>query len=149
VQTSETSPPGRRRILPALGLLFLSPWVGEYLLGNISGRDILALPFLVPLYGAGALLIRAVALLGLAAVLVAGWSRRPGWTVRHQFALVAGALLTYAWGGFVLTSLMGPGDPVRWAGNMVFAVLAVLLLVAVAAKLKGSRDGVTTVDGRG
>jgi hypothetical protein len=47
--------------LAALGLAFLSPLVGEYLLGNISIRDLVAVPFLVPMYGGGALLIRELA----------------------------------------------------------------------------------------
>jgi hypothetical protein len=44
-----------------VGLAVLAPLVGEYLLGNISIRHVLWLPFLVPLYGAGALLIRECA----------------------------------------------------------------------------------------
>ena len=50
-----------RRIAPALGLFFLSPFVAEFLLGNVS---IDALPIgLVrsPMYGGGALIIREVA----------------------------------------------------------------------------------------
>ena len=70
-----------------------------------------------------------VTLLAVAAVLGARWSGRREWTARHRFALVAGALPTYAWGGFVLTGMMGPQDPVRWAGNVVFAVIAAVLLV--------------------
>lgn len=50
-----------RRFVPVIGLLLLSPLVGEYLLGNISVRQLPALLFLVPMYGAGALLIREVA----------------------------------------------------------------------------------------
>lgn len=42
------------------GLLVLAPLVGEYLLGNLSIRILPALPFLVPMYGGGALLIREV-----------------------------------------------------------------------------------------
>jgi hypothetical protein len=295
----------RTRIAPALALLVLAPWVGEYLLGNISARDILALPFLVPLYGGGALLIREVTrrtgrgwptilllgaaygvieaglvdqllfdpplspestpVLGISAynavafvvghavwsigvpialvetvagrepwlgrvglvataalyvfgcliifgdqraatgflatptervavaatalvlivvaflgrrrepgtgpvprpvpvgvgafvltgvffarpvtwlgvglgialivaawLLIARWARREAWTDRHRFALAAGTLLTYAWGGFVLTALLEPDDPVRWIGNAVFAALAVALLVLIA-----------------
>jgi hypothetical protein len=49
-----------RRIAPAVGLFFLAPLVGEFLLGNISIQDIVALLFLAPLYGGGALLIREV-----------------------------------------------------------------------------------------
>lgn len=50
-----------RRLLPVLALLILAPWVGEFLLGNISVRQLPTLLALVPLYGAGALLIREVA----------------------------------------------------------------------------------------
>ncbi len=51
----------RSGLLPALGLAVLAPLVGEYLLGNVSIRELPALPFLVPMYGGGALLIREVA----------------------------------------------------------------------------------------
>jgi hypothetical protein len=50
-----------RRIAPALGLFFLSPFVGEFLLGNVS---IDALPIglvMAPMYGGGAVLIREAA----------------------------------------------------------------------------------------
>jgi hypothetical protein len=50
-----------RRVLPAIGLLFLAPWVAEYLLGTITIQDLPLLIFLVPMYGGGALLIREVA----------------------------------------------------------------------------------------
>jgi hypothetical protein len=36
------------RIAPVLGLLVLAPWVGVYLLGNISARDLVALPLAGP-----------------------------------------------------------------------------------------------------
>ncbi len=44
-----------------LALLVLAPWVGEYLLGNVPIQRLPLLPFLVPLYGCGALLVREVA----------------------------------------------------------------------------------------
>jgi hypothetical protein len=47
--------------MPIIMLLFASPFVGEYLLGNIPLRELPALPFLIPMYGCGALLIREVA----------------------------------------------------------------------------------------
>lgn len=50
-----------QRIAPVAGLLVLAPWIGEYLLGNIPLGELVALPFLVPLYGCGALLIREIA----------------------------------------------------------------------------------------
>src|SRR5215211_7231558 len=50
-----------RRVAPAVGLFFLAPLVGEYLLGNVSIVEIWALPVLALLYGSGAILIREVA----------------------------------------------------------------------------------------
>jgi hypothetical protein len=47
--------------LAALVLAALAPLVGEYLLGNVSSRLLLGLPFLMPMYGGGALLIREIA----------------------------------------------------------------------------------------
>jgi hypothetical protein len=47
--------------LAALCLAVLAPLVAEYLLGNVSTRLLLGLPFLIPMYGGGALLIREVA----------------------------------------------------------------------------------------
>ncbi|MGW7679513.1 hypothetical protein ACWGID_02150 [Kribbella sp. NPDC054772] len=51
---------GVRRSLPALGLFFLSPLVGEFLLGNIPINALFALLTLAPLYGGGAVLIREI-----------------------------------------------------------------------------------------
>ena len=50
-----------KRGAPVLALLLLAPWVGEFLLGNISVRQLPALLILTLLYGCGALLIREVA----------------------------------------------------------------------------------------
>jgi hypothetical protein len=47
-----------KRAAPVLALLLLAPWVGEFLLGNISVRQLPALLILALLYGCGALLIR-------------------------------------------------------------------------------------------
>jgi hypothetical protein len=49
-----------KRALPVLALLLLAPWVGEFLLGNISVRRLPALLIMVLLYGCGALGIREV-----------------------------------------------------------------------------------------
>jgi hypothetical protein len=49
-----------KRAAPVLALLLLAPWVGEFLLGNISVRRLPALLILALLYGCGALLIREV-----------------------------------------------------------------------------------------
>ena len=61
-------------------------------------------------------------------------SRRTGWHPAHRVALAAGALLTYAWAGFLITALKHGGDPVAFAGNGVFAVAA-MVLGGVAARI--------------
>lgn len=50
-----------RRIAPVALLFFLAPLFGEYLLGNLKFSEIFLLPFLAPLYGGGAVLIREIA----------------------------------------------------------------------------------------
>ena len=47
-----------KRFWPAVGLFFLSPFVAEYLLGNLPITALFALIGLAPLYGGGAVLIR-------------------------------------------------------------------------------------------
>lgn len=58
---SAAAPRGFRRVAPAFVLFFMSPYVAEFLLGNISVSAFPALIFLAPLYGGGALLVREVA----------------------------------------------------------------------------------------
>ena len=47
-----------RRLAPAMVLFVLAPICGEYLLGNLKFSEMLYVPFIAPLYGGGALLIR-------------------------------------------------------------------------------------------
>lgn len=229
------------RLLPAVGLVLLAPLTGEFLLGNISIRDIAALPYLAPLYGGGALLIREIARrtgrgwptilvlgaaygllqaglidrslfnrnyeglsltaayipplgvsayyglafvvghavwsisvpimltealtprrrsvpwlgpvgVGVAAVLylleivaasvvIGRLSRRDGWTDTHRLAVAGGALLTYAWGAFVVGSVRGRVDPLEIASHVFFALGALVLLAAAAHRLRTSRSG--------
>jgi hypothetical protein len=49
-----------RRIAPAIALLFLSPLIAEFLLGNIAIDQLASLTLLAPMYGGGALLVREV-----------------------------------------------------------------------------------------
>jgi len=64
-----TSPPlaaddearGFRKIAPVLVLFFMSPFVAEFLLGNISISAIFLLVILAPMYGGGAIVIRELA----------------------------------------------------------------------------------------
>lgn len=45
----------------ALGLFLLAPFIGEFLLGNLTIGELGLGPVLAPLYGCGALLVREVA----------------------------------------------------------------------------------------
>lgn len=56
-----TAPRGFRRVAPAFVLFFLSPFVAEFLLGNISISAIAAVVVLAPMYGGGALAVREIA----------------------------------------------------------------------------------------
>lgn len=58
---ARTKPSPLGRIAPALGLFFLAPLVGEYLLGNVPFSAIAGVFILAPMYGGGALLVREVA----------------------------------------------------------------------------------------
>ena len=48
----------RPNVAPVMLLLFLAPFVGEWLLGNQRLSDLHFLPFMALLYGRGAVLIR-------------------------------------------------------------------------------------------
>jgi len=80
-------------------------------------------------------LVFGIVWLALLAVLLSWFARQRSWGPRHQLALVAAALGTYAWLGFVLTLLVEPGDPVRWAGNIVFATVALALVIAARRRV--------------
>ncbi|HEU5079115.1 MAG TPA: hypothetical protein VFT72_07870 [Opitutaceae bacterium] len=56
-----TAPRGFRRVAPAFVLFFMSPFVAEFLLGNISISAMAGILFMGPLYGGGAILIREFA----------------------------------------------------------------------------------------
>jgi hypothetical protein len=81
-------------------------------------------------------LLFGIAWLALLAGLMFWFARQRSWGPPHQLALVAAALGTYAWLGFVLTSLVEPGDPVRWAGNLVFTAVALTLVIAAGRRIR-------------
>ncbi|MEU8225545.1 hypothetical protein [Kribbella sp. NPDC048915] len=64
----------------------------------------------------------------LAAFVLLTWSRRPGWSQGHALAAAGGALLTYAWHAFPETPVIDTSRTVDLVGNVVFALLAVVLL---------------------
>ena len=71
-----------------------------------------------------------VLIFGLVAVIVVRWSGRVDWGVAHRLALAGGAMLTYAWHAFPQRPVIGSTGAIDLAGNVVFAVVAVLLLLA-------------------
>lgn len=77
-------------------------------------------------------------LLAAAWLMLHRWSRCSWWGNRHRFALVAGAVLTYAWLGFVVTYMLWPEDWVAWCGNVLFALAAVALLAVISKRTKES-----------
>jgi len=55
--------------------------------------------------------------------------------MRHELAVTAGATLTCAWCGFVVTLTYRAEDALAWAGNVLFLTVAVLLLVIAARRI--------------
>lgn len=68
----------------------------------------------------------------LAIVLVLSWSGTAGWSGLHQLSLAGGAALAYGCHAFVETPALGSPGAVTRAGNAVFLVLAVGLIVFAA-----------------
>lgn len=75
-------------------------------------------------------------LVAVMTVLITRLSRREGWGAAHRLALAGGALLTYAWGGFVCASLVGHTGAVDRIGNVIFASGAMMLLIIAARKTR-------------
>ena len=109
-------------------------WVPRPLLLGVGGFVALGVYQVRPESWAG--VVFGIAWLALLAVLLFWFARQRSWGPRHQLALVAAALGTYAWLGFVLTSLAEPGDPVRWGGNIVFAIVALALVLVAPRRIR-------------
>ena len=65
----------------------------------------------------------------LGAGLLVGWSRRDTWTPLHTLAAAGGAMITYACTAFPQEPVFGSKGTVDLIGNIVFALIAVILLV--------------------
>lgn len=65
---------------------------------------------------------------GIGIPLIGRWSRQRGWNARHRFALAAGATLTYVWMAFPTVPVDGASPAVDLISNVVFGVLAAVLL---------------------
>ncbi len=82
-----------RRIAPALALLVIAPLIAEFLLGDFNIRQIGYLAVFVPVYGAGALLVREIAR-----------RARRGWPTMLLLALACALILE----GFANQTLFNP-----------------------------------------
>ncbi len=81
--------------------------------------------------------VGAYLLLDLMAIMATSrWSRRMGWNGRHRLALAGGAALTYAWHAFLQPPVIGSSRMAVLAGNTVFALGAVVLLIIAARQAK-------------
>lgn len=73
--------------------------------------------------------------------LVLHWTRQRGWRRTHQLALAAGALVTYAWQGFVTSHMLMPATPaMTLISHVVFALGALVLIAVTAFRLRGPAD---------
>ncbi|MGC5014804.1 hypothetical protein ACLQ2R_28905 [Streptosporangium sp. DT93] len=76
----------------------------------------------------------------VAAVAALRWyGRRREWGPAHVFAAASGAVVAYAWSSFFLTPIAGTTDPVvARTGNILFALVAVVILALAARRLRGA-----------
>lgn len=114
-----------------------SPWVAGGAAFVLTGAFMAMTRLSYALKLPAVVLIMAYFLLyGLAVLAVWRWSRRIGWSAEHRFALAAGALLTYAWYGFV----QAPHDALNLAGQAIFALLAVGLLIVAGRRVRAAES---------
>jgi hypothetical protein len=131
-------PPSRRRNeCPAP-----NPWlVGAFALLASSGFMALR----VMLHGWW-IVMAYVVLFAVVTAIILAWSRRRTWSPVHRFSLAAGALLTYAWYGFVQHPTVGAAGRVALIGNGVFAAMAVALLFVAGKRVtRAYRRGVAAL----
>jgi hypothetical protein len=143
--------PIRRVTQPAGPQQAPSPWVAGVTAFVLTGAFMSMTRLAYTLKLSAVVLILVYFLLyGLAVLAVSRWSRRIGWNAEHRFALAAGALLTYAWYGFV----QAPPDALDLVGQAIFALLAlgVLILagrqVRTASSVRGVPASVGTLSSR-
>jgi hypothetical protein len=85
-----------------------------------------AVPVFVPV-------LLALILAGGCVVVARAWAARAGWSDRHRFAAVCGALVAVMAVGFATNDL---GDPVNLIGKIVLNAFACLALLLLAGKLR-------------
>ncbi|MFC7640663.1 hypothetical protein ACFQX6_06350 [Streptosporangium lutulentum] len=80
-----------------------------------------------------------IGLIAAMTVVVTRWSRHRGWGATHRLALAGGALLTYAWGGFVLLFLEGSASPANLISQTVLVLGAIVLLLPLPHRAQDDR----------
>jgi len=125
--------PRRRVTQPAGPQQAPSPWVAGGTAFVLTGAfmSVTRLAYTLKL-SAVVLILVYFLLYGLAVLAVWRWSRRIGWNAEHRFALAAGALLTYAWYGFV----QAPHDALDLVGQAIFALLALGVLILASQQVR-------------
>lgn len=125
--------PGWRRTQPTDSRHTPSPWGAGGAAFVLTSAFMAATRLWYALQLPAALLILAYLLLyGLAAMAVWRWSRRVGWRAEHRLALAAGALLTYAWYGF----MQAPHDALNVIGQAVFALVALGVIILARRQMR-------------
>jgi hypothetical protein len=71
---------------------------------------------------------------------VTRWARSPRWSPRHRLALAGGALLTWAWHGFILHPWRAVSPAAELAGDIAFAVAAIAMVVLAELRLRHARS---------
>ena len=115
-----------RRSRPPIGGQAPSPWLVG--LATLVGTSLYLAPDWYEWLSVAIWCVLAVT----SVVLVSRWSRQDGWGAPHVFALAAGATLTYAWTAFPARPESESSPTVDLIGNIVFALVALLILLLAA-----------------
>lgn len=108
------------------------PWVPG-LMALVASSAFLLVPMAWGWLAVGVYLLLDV----LVATAILVWAARRGWDERHKLALAGGAAMAYAWHAFLQIPALGTVDTCGRMGNLVFAVLAVIL---IASGIKRTND---------
>ncbi|ADD39953.1 hypothetical protein [Stackebrandtia nassauensis] len=115
-------------LVTALSLLAGAAFAGSAFLVSSGGADQLGWP----------LVLGYLVLVALMVTIVRHWSVSPDWGDAHRLALAGGALLTYAANAFIETPST-PVDPaLDLAGNLGFALGAVVLLLLATRRVSNT-----------
>jgi hypothetical protein len=128
-------PPAPVPAAPAGGTAAPSAWVP--FVATLAAGAAFMFAQNLPTWAGVAVLVAAAA---VAVVAVRTWSRRTGWGAPHRLALAGGALLTYAWHGFLMQPVGGDGPVVTPVSHAVFGLAALGLLALELRALRAPAD---------